>query len=113
MRIGDLTERAEVTPRTVRYHESIGLIPPASAKATEDRISSSALFRRQRWYFRRANESGLSTLVRLGRLAAVTKKRTALGDHHYRCPRDILYKRSSSAPARQRFALHSTRCGLT
>ena len=26
MRIGDLTERAEVTPRTVRYYESIGLI---------------------------------------------------------------------------------------
>src|SRR2546421_1443362 len=28
MRIGDLTERAEVPPRTVRYYESIGLIPP-------------------------------------------------------------------------------------
>jgi MerR family copper efflux transcriptional regulator len=28
MRIGDLTERAEVTPRTVRYYERIGLIPP-------------------------------------------------------------------------------------
>ena len=28
MRIGDLTERAEVTPRTVRYYEGIGLIPP-------------------------------------------------------------------------------------
>jgi DNA-binding transcriptional MerR regulator len=28
MRIGDLTERAGVTPRTVRYYESIGLIPP-------------------------------------------------------------------------------------
>jgi MerR family copper efflux transcriptional regulator len=28
MRIGDLTERAEVTPRTVRYYESIGLLPP-------------------------------------------------------------------------------------
>lgn len=28
MRIGDLTERAEVTPRTVRYYQSIGLIPP-------------------------------------------------------------------------------------
>jgi MerR family transcriptional regulator, copper efflux regulator len=27
-RIGDLTERAEVTPRTVRYYESIGLLPP-------------------------------------------------------------------------------------
>lgn len=28
MRIGSLTERAGVTPRTVRYYESIGLIPP-------------------------------------------------------------------------------------
>ena len=27
MRIGDLAARAEVTPRTVRYYESIGLIP--------------------------------------------------------------------------------------
>ncbi|MBW7457323.1 MerR family transcriptional regulator [Paenibacillus sepulcri] len=27
MRIGDLTERAGVTQRTVRYYESIGLIP--------------------------------------------------------------------------------------
>jgi MerR family transcriptional regulator, copper efflux regulator len=28
MRIGDLTERAGVTPRTVRYYERIGLLPP-------------------------------------------------------------------------------------
>lgn len=28
MRIGDLAQRAEVTPRTVRYYESIGLLPP-------------------------------------------------------------------------------------
>jgi MerR family transcriptional regulator, copper efflux regulator len=27
MRIGELTRRAQVTPRTVRYYESIGLIP--------------------------------------------------------------------------------------
>ena len=27
MRIGELTERAGVTPRTVRYYESIGLMP--------------------------------------------------------------------------------------
>ena len=27
MRIGELTEQAGVTPRTVRYYESIGLIP--------------------------------------------------------------------------------------
>src|SRR5258708_37259152 len=28
MRIGDLTQRAGVTARTVRYYESIGLLPP-------------------------------------------------------------------------------------
>jgi MerR family transcriptional regulator, copper efflux regulator len=28
MRIGDLTQRAGVTQRTVRYYESIGLLPP-------------------------------------------------------------------------------------
>ncbi len=28
MRIGDLTERAGVTQHTVRYYESIGLLPP-------------------------------------------------------------------------------------
>lgn len=28
MRIGELTALAEVTPRTVRYYESIGLLPP-------------------------------------------------------------------------------------
>lgn len=28
MRIGDVTQRAGVTPRTVRYYERMGLIPP-------------------------------------------------------------------------------------
>ncbi len=28
MRMGDLTARAGVTPRTVRYYESLGLLPP-------------------------------------------------------------------------------------
>ncbi len=30
MRIGDLAARAEVTPRTIRYYESIGLLPPGA-----------------------------------------------------------------------------------
>ncbi len=34
MRIGELTEQAEVTPRTVRYYESIGLIPPGEREGT-------------------------------------------------------------------------------
>ena len=34
MRIGELAERAEVTPRTVRYYESIGLIPPGEREGS-------------------------------------------------------------------------------
>jgi DNA-binding transcriptional MerR regulator len=34
MRIGELTRLAEVTPRTVRYYESIGLIPPGEREGT-------------------------------------------------------------------------------
>ncbi|MBI1258695.1 MAG: MerR family transcriptional regulator [Chloroflexi bacterium] len=34
MRIGDLTERAGVTARTVRYYESIGLIPPGEREGS-------------------------------------------------------------------------------
>ncbi len=30
MRIGDLAKRAGVTPRTVRYYEGLGLIPPGA-----------------------------------------------------------------------------------
>ena len=34
MRIGELTERAGVTPRTVRYYESIGLLPPGEREGS-------------------------------------------------------------------------------
>lgn len=34
MRIGDLTARAGVTQRTVRYYESIGLMPPGEREGT-------------------------------------------------------------------------------
>ncbi len=34
MRIGDLAKRAEVTPRTVRYYESLGLIPTGEREGT-------------------------------------------------------------------------------
>ncbi|MGW8957686.1 MerR family transcriptional regulator [Paenibacillus sp. NPDC055715] len=37
MRIGDLTERAGVTHRTVRYYESIGLIPPGEREGNSQR----------------------------------------------------------------------------
>ena len=34
MRIGELARRAEVTPRTVRYYESIGLLPPGEREGS-------------------------------------------------------------------------------
>jgi len=34
MRIGELTEQAGVTPRTVRYYESIGLLPPGEREGS-------------------------------------------------------------------------------
>lgn len=34
MRIGELARRAEVTPRTVRYYESLGLIPPGERQGS-------------------------------------------------------------------------------
>lgn len=34
MRIGELSERAAVTPRTVRYYESIGLLPPGEREGS-------------------------------------------------------------------------------
>jgi DNA-binding transcriptional MerR regulator len=34
MRIGDVTERAGVTHRTIRYYESIGLIPPGEREGS-------------------------------------------------------------------------------
>lgn len=34
MRIGELARRAKVTPRTVRYYESLGLIPPGEREGS-------------------------------------------------------------------------------
>jgi MerR family copper efflux transcriptional regulator len=34
MRIGELTKQAGVTPRTVRYYESIGLMPPGKRQGS-------------------------------------------------------------------------------
>ena len=34
MRIGDLAKRLGITPRTVRYYESLGLIPPGEREGT-------------------------------------------------------------------------------
>ena len=48
MRIGDLTQRAEVTPRTVRYYESLGLIPPGEREGHGQRYYSEETLARLR-----------------------------------------------------------------
>lgn len=46
MRIGELTRRAGVTARTVRYYESIGLLPPGEREgAGQHRYPDEAVFR--------------------------------------------------------------------
>jgi DNA-binding transcriptional MerR regulator len=37
MKIGDIAERAGTTPRTVRYYEEIGLLPPGERPAGSHR----------------------------------------------------------------------------
>jgi DNA-binding transcriptional MerR regulator len=36
LRIGDVARLAGTTPRTIRYYEEIGLLPPATAGTTID-----------------------------------------------------------------------------
>jgi len=40
MRIGELTRRADVTARTVRYYEGLGLIPPGERQGVGQRYYS-------------------------------------------------------------------------
>ncbi len=46
MRIGDLARRAEVTPRTLRYYESLGLLQPAARRSGGFRLYDEAAVRR-------------------------------------------------------------------
>src|SRR6476661_8583868 len=34
MKIGELAQRAQVTPRTIRYYESLGLLPPSEREGS-------------------------------------------------------------------------------
>jgi DNA-binding transcriptional MerR regulator len=42
MRIGDLARRAQVTPRTLRYYESLGLLQPAARRSGGFRLYDQA-----------------------------------------------------------------------
>jgi DNA-binding transcriptional MerR regulator len=48
MRIGDVAERAEVTPRTIRYYESLGLIPEGDREGSGQHYYSEATIARLR-----------------------------------------------------------------
>ncbi|MEK5254676.1 MerR family transcriptional regulator [Paenibacillus sp. FSL F4-0125] len=48
MRIGELTKRAGVTPRTIRYYESIGLMPPGEREGTGQHYYSEETLERLR-----------------------------------------------------------------
>ncbi|WHY22097.1 MerR family transcriptional regulator [Paenibacillus sp. G2S3] len=48
MRIGELTKRAGVTPRTIRYYESIGLMPPGEREGNGQHYYSEETLERLR-----------------------------------------------------------------
>lgn len=48
MRMGELSERAGVTPRTVRYYESIGLMPPGQREGSGQHYYTEAAVARLR-----------------------------------------------------------------
>lgn len=59
MRIGEIAERAGVTTKTLRYYESIGLLPPAARTDSGYRSYDDAAFERVR-FIRDAQATGLS-----------------------------------------------------
>ena len=81
MRIGELTERAEVTPRTVRYYESIGLLPSSEREG-----------RGQHYY----TEETLARLRKIDQL-----KRLGLGLDEIRDVIDLYFTDPSGVQAKQ------------
>lgn len=59
MRIGKLAERSEVPPKTIRYYESIGLLPPAARMANGYRDYDTTAVDRLA-FVQRAKASGLT-----------------------------------------------------
>ena len=60
LRIGDLAERAGVTPRTIRYYEELGLLPPAEREHGKHRTYDEAAVERLREITRLRDLLGLS-----------------------------------------------------
>ena len=59
MRIGELAAQADVTTKTIRYYESLGLLPPAERTTSGYRSYDSAALDRLR-FVRDAQATGLS-----------------------------------------------------
>jgi DNA-binding transcriptional MerR regulator len=61
LRIGDVARLAETTPRTIRYYEEIGLLPPAPARPSgRHRLYTQAEVERLREVMRLRNLLGVS-----------------------------------------------------
>ena len=60
LRIGDVAERAGVTPRTIRYYEELGLLPPAEREHGKHRTYDEAAVERLREITRLRDLLGLS-----------------------------------------------------
>ncbi|HVV58761.1 MAG TPA: MerR family transcriptional regulator [Gaiellaceae bacterium] len=60
LRIGDLAERAGVTPRTIRYYEELGLLPPHEREQGKHRTYDEAAVERLREITRLRDLLGLS-----------------------------------------------------
>ena len=60
LRIGDLAERAGVTPRTIRYYEELGLLPPSEREQGKHRTYDEAAVERLHEITRLRDLLGLS-----------------------------------------------------
>jgi DNA-binding transcriptional MerR regulator len=60
LRIGDVAERAGVTPRTIRYYEELGLLPPREREHGKHRTYDEASVERLREITRLRDLLGLS-----------------------------------------------------
>jgi DNA-binding transcriptional MerR regulator len=60
LRIGDLAERAGVTPRTIRYYEELGLLPPSDREQGKHRTYDEEAVERLREITRLRDLLGLS-----------------------------------------------------
>jgi DNA-binding transcriptional MerR regulator len=87
LRIGEVAERAGVTPRTIRYYEELGLLGGAGRSKGSHRCYTEADVARLRELIRLRDLLGLS-LEELVALAEAEEARAALRDQWYGDPTD-------------------------